>query len=67
MFQYGFTRENKSYHEGAEIIYSFYQPDGSHIEISNYHLTRLTHEKSIDRSRLTHIQWHDLEVSTGRP
>lgn len=63
MFHYGFTRENKSYDEGAEITYSFYQPDGSHIEVTNYHLSRPTHLEALKNAGLSDIQWHTLEVS----
>ncbi|MEX1202754.1 MAG: class I SAM-dependent methyltransferase [Ferruginibacter sp.] len=63
MFKYGFTRENKSYDEGAEIIYSFYQPDKSHIEVINYHHQRKTHEIALKQAGLSNIQWHDVELS----
>jgi len=63
MFHYGFTRENESYDEGAEITYSFYQPDGTHIEVTNYHLAKSTHNMALQQGGLNNIQWHALEVS----
>ncbi|MDZ4707823.1 MAG: class I SAM-dependent methyltransferase [Saprospiraceae bacterium] len=63
MFHYGFTRENKSYDDGAEITYSFYQPDGSHIEVTNYHLAKSTHNEALKKGGLDNIQWHALEIS----
>lgn len=63
MFHYGFTRENKSYDEGAEITYSFFQPDGSHIEVTNFHLAKSTHQEALKQGGLDNIQWHLLEIS----
>ncbi|WP_165358916.1 class I SAM-dependent methyltransferase [Spirosoma sordidisoli] len=65
MFPYGFTRENSSYIEGAEIIYRFYQPNGSPIAVTNYHLEKATHETALRQAGLTDIQWHPLVVSPG--
>ena len=63
MSKYGFTRENKSYSEGAEIIYRFYQSDGSHIEVINYHLEKTTHEIALKQAGLSNISWHPTELS----
>lgn len=60
---YGFTREAESRQEGAEIRYRFYQEDGSHIEVVNYHLEKATHEKALKRAGFSEIQWHDLALS----
>jgi ubiquinone/menaquinone biosynthesis C-methylase UbiE len=61
--QYGFTRENESYQEGAEVIYRFYQKDGSHIDVTNYHLEKQTHEAAFLKAGLTDVLWHPLELS----
>ncbi len=63
MFPYGFTRENAGYEEGAEITYRFYQPDGSHIAVTNYHLAKATHEVALNQAGLLSVQWHSLQVS----
>ncbi len=60
---YGFTREAESRQEGAEIRYRFYQEDGSHIEVVNYHLEKATHEKALRRAGFSEIKWHDLVLS----
>lgn len=60
---YGFTRENESRQEGAEIRYRFYQEDGSHIEVVNYHLEKATHEKALKQVGFSEIEWHDLALS----
>jgi hypothetical protein len=63
LIQYGFTRENEDYSEGAETIYRFYQPDGSHIAVTNYHLARATHEHAFRQAGFQDVQWHALEVA----
>lgn len=63
MFLYGFTRENESYEEGAAIIYRFYQSDGSHIAVTNYHLEKATHEMALQSAGFSHIGWHPVAVS----
>ncbi len=63
MFPYGFTRENASNAEGAEITYRFYQSDESHIAVTNYHLARATHETALQEAGLSAVQWHSLLVS----
>jgi 2-polyprenyl-3-methyl-5-hydroxy-6-metoxy-1,4-benzoquinol methylase len=63
LFKYGFTRENKSHLEGGEIVYRIYQPDGSFIDVVNYHHKRETHEVALKKAGLSNIQWHDVELS----
>ncbi len=63
MFPYGFTRENKGQAEGAEVIYRFYQPDGFHVAVTNYHLARSTHEKAFRQAGFTDLQWQAVTVS----
>lgn len=63
MRHYGFTRENESYEEGAAIVYCFYFPDESHIEVVNYHLEKESHEIALREAGLGEIQWHKTEVS----
>ncbi len=63
MLLYGFTRENDSYSEGAEITWRFYQSDDSHIAVTNYHLAKATHETALNQAGLSHVQWHAVEVS----
>jgi toxoflavin synthase len=63
MFPYGFTRENQDYTDGAAITYRFYQPDASHIEVTNYHLAKSTHETALNRAGFSQIQWHSIAVS----
>lgn len=64
MFPYGFTRENESYLEGATITYRFYQPDGSNIAVTNYHLARSTHETALQQAGFSNIEWHSLQASS---
>ncbi len=63
MLQYGFTRENIGNEEGSEIIYRFYQPNGTHISVTNYHHEKSTHETVLKEAELSNIQWHPIEVS----
>ncbi len=63
LFKYGFTRENKSYLEGGEIVYRFYTPDENYIEVVNYHLKIRTHEIALRQANLSNIQWHNVELS----
>ena len=63
MFAYGFTRENAGQAEGAEVIYRFYQPDGSHVAVTNYHLARSTHEQALRQAGFTDLQWQAMAVS----
>ena len=63
LFKYGFTRENENYLEGGEIVYRIYQPDGTSIEVVNYHLERPTHEIALKQAGLSNIKWHEVELS----
>ncbi|MEZ0539666.1 class I SAM-dependent methyltransferase [Fibrella arboris] len=63
MFPYGFTRENASYAEGAEITWRFYQADLSNIAVINYHLAKTTHETALSQAGLTQVQWHAVTAS----
>lgn len=63
LLKYGFTRENQSYSEGAEITYRFYESDGSHIEVVNYHLEKKTHAIALEQAGLSDIDWHPTELS----
>lgn len=68
MFSYGFTRENKGDREGDEIIYRFYQPDNQQlppIDVVNYHHSKDTYEKALQKAGLSDIHWHTLEVSSN--
>lgn len=60
--KYGFTRENESRLEGGKIVYRFYQEDGSHIEVINYHHEKTTHEMALQFSGLSNIKWHPMEL-----
>ena len=60
--KYGFTRENESRLEGGKIVYRFYQEDGSHIEVINYHHEKTTHEMALQYAGLSNIKWHPLEL-----
>ncbi|NAS14471.1 class I SAM-dependent methyltransferase [Poritiphilus flavus] len=63
LYKYGFTREDKSHSEGAEIIYRFFDPDGSNIEVINYHLEKSTHETALKKAGLSNIHWHNVQLS----
>lgn len=63
LLKYGFTRENESYSEGAEIIYRFYQSGERHIEVVNYHLEKNTHEMALKQAGLSNINWHPTKLS----
>ncbi|MFT6203197.1 MAG: 2-polyprenyl-3-methyl-5-hydroxy-6-metoxy-1,4-benzoquinol methylase [Spirosomataceae bacterium] len=62
-FKYGFTRENISYNEGGEIIYRFYQADGKHIEVVNYHHERATHNTTLEKAGFSAIEWHNTKLA----
>jgi ubiquinone/menaquinone biosynthesis C-methylase UbiE len=61
--KYGFTRENESRLEGGKINYRFYQEDGSHIEVVNFHLEKSTHAIALKQAGFTKIKWHPVELS----
>ncbi len=63
MFPYGFTRQNEGYWEGAAVTYRFYQPDDSHVAVTNYHLDKSTHEQAFAQAGLQDIRWHAMELS----
>lgn len=63
MKKYGFTRENKSYNPGGEIVYRFFQDDDSYIDVINYHLEKSTHDLELKRAGLSEIQWHTAELA----
>lgn len=63
MRPYGFTRENEGYSEGSEVIYRFYQPDDSHVAVTNFHLEKGTHEEAFREAGFSKIQWHTIGVS----
>src|SRR5690606_7522830 len=63
MRPYGFTRENASYDEGAEIIYRFCAGDGSSIDVTNYHIDREVHEECLIEAGFEDVNWHPIEVS----
>jgi len=52
-----YPRENEDDSEGAETIYRFYQADGSQIAVTNYHLSRATHEEAFRLAGFLDIQW----------
>lgn len=60
--KYGFTRENESRFDGDKIVYRFYQEDGKHIEVINYHLEKATHEVALQFVGLSNIKWHPMEL-----
>jgi ubiquinone/menaquinone biosynthesis C-methylase UbiE len=63
LMPYRFTRENKSFEEGAEIIYRFYQSDDSFVSVTNFHLERATYNRVLASSGLNEIAWHTMELS----
>lgn len=63
MRKYGFTRENKSFEEGGEIIYRFFRDDDSYIDVINYHLEKTTHNLEFKRAGLSQVQWSATELS----
>jgi SAM-dependent methyltransferase len=63
MRPYGFTRENASYDEGAEIIYRFFAGDGSSIDVTNYHIDRDVHNECFTEAGFEDVNWHPIEVS----
>lgn len=63
MRKYGFTRSCENYTEGEEVVYRFYQADGSFIEVVNYHLEKNTHNYALEAAGLAGVQWQDLQLS----
>jgi hypothetical protein len=63
MRKYGFERIQKGFNDGDEVIYQLYSPDESHVDLTNYHLSKHTHEKCFTASGLTDVTWHNMEMS----
>jgi hypothetical protein len=63
MRKYGFERIQKGFNDGDEVIYQLYSPDESHVDLTNYHLSKNTHEKCFAASGLTNLIWHSMEMS----
>ena len=63
MRKYGFERIQKGYNDGDEVIYQLYSPDESHVDLTNYHLSKHTHENCFSASGLTDVTWHNMEMS----
>lgn len=63
MRKYGFERIQMGFEEGNEVVYQLFLPDHSHINITNYHLSKETHEKCFAASGLTNTKWHNMEMS----
>jgi ubiquinone/menaquinone biosynthesis C-methylase UbiE len=49
--------------ECDEVIYQLYSPDESHVDLTNYHLSKNTHEKCFAASELINVKWHSMEMS----
>ena len=63
LLPYRFTRENKSFDDGAEIIYRFYQSDESFVAVTNYHLEKSTYSRVLETSGFSDVNWHTMELS----
>ena len=61
--KYGFTRHNESWSEGSQITYRFFQDDGSHFDIVNYHLEKSTHKLAFEKVGMTKVNWHPVQLS----
>lgn len=61
--KYGFTSENRGTDDGSETIYSLYLADGSHIDITNYNLSKAVHESAFQQAGFSAVTWHDIEIS----
>lgn len=61
--KYGFTRHNESWSEGSQITYRFFQDDGSHFDIVNYHLEKSTHKLAFEKIGMTTVNWHPVQLS----
>jgi 2-polyprenyl-3-methyl-5-hydroxy-6-metoxy-1,4-benzoquinol methylase len=64
LLPYGFTRENASFNEGAEVIYRFYQADGSFVSVTNFHLEKATYQLALEQAGFRDVRWHDMRVSS---
>jgi SAM-dependent methyltransferase len=63
MRKYGFERIQTGLEEGDEVIYQLFSPDGSHIDLINYHLEKSTHEKCFAETGFINLSWHNMEIS----
>lgn len=63
MRKYGFERIQKGFNDGDEVIYQLYSPDESHVDLTNYHLSKNTHEKCFAASGLSNVIWDSMEMS----
>jgi ubiquinone/menaquinone biosynthesis C-methylase UbiE len=63
MRKYGFERIQKGFNDGDEVIYQLYLPDESHVDLTNYHLSKKIHEKCFVTSGLTDVTWSNMQRS----
>jgi SAM-dependent methyltransferase len=63
MRKYGFERIQKGFNDGDEVIYKLYLPDESHVDLTNYHLSKQMHERCFKAAGLSNINWHNMEIS----
>jgi ubiquinone/menaquinone biosynthesis C-methylase UbiE len=61
--KYGFTRENIGTEDGAETIYCLYLADGTHINIINYNLSKIVHEKAFQHAGFSNVTWAEINIS----
>jgi len=61
--KYGFTRENMGTVDGSETIYCLYLPDGKHINITNYNLSREAHEHVFLAAGFSGLNWSEVAIS----
>jgi 2-polyprenyl-3-methyl-5-hydroxy-6-metoxy-1,4-benzoquinol methylase len=63
--KYGFIKSTPGIlREGAPVIYTIFQDTGS-FDITNYWLSRATHEESLRAAGLRDVRWHQPQVSPG--
>ncbi|WP_102794338.1 class I SAM-dependent methyltransferase [Bowmanella denitrificans] len=63
MRPYGFTRDPAPTEEGMPFSYRFFLPGDQMVAITNYHLSRQTHEQAFKQAGLTELQWLEVQVS----
>jgi SAM-dependent methyltransferase len=62
--QYGFRRTVAGEpREGAPILWRFFLEDGTSFEVTNYLLSRATHEEALRSAGLRDPRWHDPRLS----
>jgi len=61
--KYGFTRENIGTDDGSETIYCLYLEDGSHINITNYNLSKAVHENAFQQAGFSGVTWDEIVIS----